>query len=67
MKITKDTFIADALSTGNAQAVAMALKNFGMNCFGCALAKGETIEQAAATHGVDLEMMLAALNAASES
>jgi len=67
MEIKKDTLIAEALSAGNALAVRDALANFGMHCFGCALAKKETIEQAAASHGIDLETMLIALNAASNS
>ena len=35
---------------------------FGMHCLGCAIAHGETVEQAAEVHGIDLDALLAALN-----
>lgn len=65
--ITKEMKIADALEQGNQQAIADALFNFGMHCFGCALAKGETVEEAAMAHGVDIDDMLDALNEAANS
>ncbi len=59
-KITKDTLIADCLQINpNAAEVLLAA---GMHCFGCALAHGETIEQAVAVHGEDLDALLAKLN-----
>ena len=59
-KITKDTLIADCLQINpNAAEVLLAA---GMHCFGCALAHGETIEQAVAVHGEDLDALLATLN-----
>jgi hypothetical protein len=36
-------------------------------CLHCSLAKGETIEEAAFAHGVDIEVMLKALNEAANS
>ena len=62
--ITKDMTIADALEQGNKEAIAESLMAFGMHCFGCAMASGETVEQAAAVHGVDVDEMVAALNVA---
>jgi len=62
--ITKDMLITDALRQGNVDAIAEVLYSFGMHCLGCALARGETIEQAAAVHGVDPDDMVAALNEA---
>ena len=35
-----------------------------MHCFGCAMARGETVEDAAAVHGVDVDELVANLNAA---
>ena len=64
--ITKDMLIADALRQGNTEAMAEVLYSFGMHCLGCALAHGETIEQAAAVHGVNPEEMVAALNEAAK-
>ncbi len=38
------------------------LHEFGMHCFGCAIAAGESLEDAAEAHGIKLEDLLAALN-----
>ena len=34
----------------------------GMHCFGCAMAHGETVAEAVAVHGEDLDALLAKLN-----
>ncbi|MCL2630192.1 MAG: DUF1858 domain-containing protein [Firmicutes bacterium] len=67
MAITKDMLIIDALKQGNVEAMAEVLYGFGMHCLGCKLASGETLEQAAAVHGVDIDLMLEALNEAANS
>ena len=59
-KITKDTLIADCLKI-NPNAVEI-LQSAGKHCFGCAMAHGETIEEAVAVHGEDLDKLLAKLN-----
>lgn len=61
MAITKDMTIAAVLKGGNVEAKAEVLYNFGMHCLGCALATGETIEQAAEVHNIDVEILLKAL------
>ncbi len=59
-KITKDTLIAECLQLNpNAAEI---LLGAGMHCFGCAMAHGETIEEAVAVHGEDLDQLLAKLN-----
>ena len=59
-KITADTKIFDALEINpNAGEILM---SYGMHCLGCALAHGETVGEAAAVHGADLEKMLEELN-----
>ncbi len=59
-KITKDTLIADCLELNpNAPEI---LLGAGMHCFGCALAHGETVEEAVAAHGQELDELLAKLN-----
>ena len=59
-KITKDTLIADCLQINpNAPEI---LLSAGMHCVGCARAHGETVEQAVAVHGEDLDSLLAKLN-----
>ena len=59
-KITKDTLIADCLKYNpNSAAILMSV---GMHCLGCAMAHGETIEEAVFVHGADLDALLAKLN-----
>ncbi len=59
-KITADTLIAECLELNpNAAEI---LLSAGMHCFGCALAHGETIAEAVAVHGKDLDELLAKLN-----
>ena len=59
-KITENTLIADVLEL-NPNAADILLEA-GMHCFGCALAHGETIAEAVAVHGEDLQTLLAKLN-----
>ncbi len=59
-KITADTLIADCLEI-NSNAAEILL-SAGMHCFGCALAHGETVAEAVAVHGEDLEALLKKLN-----
>ena len=59
-KITANTLIADVLQINpNAPEILMAA---GMHCFGCAMAHGESVAEAVAVHGEDLEALLAKLN-----
>lgn len=63
-KITADTLIADCLQLNpNAPDILLAA---GMHCFGCALAHGETVAEAVAVHGEDLDTLLEKLNAGLE-
>ncbi|MCL2628023.1 MAG: DUF1858 domain-containing protein [Oscillospiraceae bacterium] len=58
-QITKDTIIADILSI--APDSAPLFRSIGMNCLGCAMASGETLEQACSAHGVDVDDLLSKL------
>ena len=59
-KITANTLIAECLELNpNAAEI---LLSAGMHCFGCAMAHGETIAEAVAVHGEDLDALLAKLN-----
>jgi hybrid cluster-associated redox disulfide protein len=40
---------------------AQVLFRFGMGCLGCAVARGETVREAAMAHGIPLEELLSAL------
>ena len=58
--ITKDMLIVDVLKIKpQAQQV---FESYRMGCIHCWLAHNETIEQAAATHGVNLDDILSKLN-----
>lgn len=59
--ITKDTIIADILDI--APEKAPLFFEIGMHCLGCAMASGETVEQACAVHDVDVDEFLTKLNA----
>ncbi len=61
MAFSKDMTISEVLKGGNVEAKAEVLYNFGMHCLGCALASGETIAEAAEVHGVDVDLIIAAL------
>ena len=62
MTITKDMLIGEVLKAGE-QTVPVLL-NAGMHCLGCPSAQGETLAEAAAVHGLDVEKLVEDLNAA---
>ena len=59
-KITKDTLIVDCLKINPNSAEI--LQSVGMHCLGCAMAHGETIEEAVFVQGTDLDPLLAKHN-----
>lgn len=61
MTITKDTIIGDVLNI--APQTAPVFMSIGMHCLGCPASRGETVEQACMVHGVDVEDLLAKVNA----
>ena len=61
MKFTADTSIGALLD--NAPEKAELLLEVGMHCLGCPAARMETLEEACAVHGVDVEELLEKLNA----
>ena len=60
-KVTKDTMIGELLQID--ADIAPMLLNIGMHCLGCPSARGESLEMACAVHGVDVEQMVADINA----
>ena len=56
MEITRETLIADIVE--NCPEAMPAFQAIGMHCMGCAMASGETLEQACAAHGVDPDEFL---------
>jgi hybrid cluster-associated redox disulfide protein len=59
MAINADSTIYDLLKEKPESAEV--LFKFGMGCVGCAIARGETIREAAMVHGIPLDELLAAL------
>jgi hybrid cluster-associated redox disulfide protein len=59
-KINKDMTIAEALKLK--PKIAPILMSKGMHCLGCVIAQGETLEQAAQVHGLDVDELMIELN-----
>ncbi|HAE43854.1 MAG TPA: disulfide oxidoreductase [Clostridiales bacterium] len=61
MTISKDMYIGQILREKPESAEI--LFQYGMGCIGCPSSQMETLEQAAAVHGLDLDELLKSLNA----
>ena len=59
--ITKDMTIGELLE--KAPEKADILLEAGMHCLGCPASQGETIEEACMVHGIDVDEIIAKLNA----
>lgn len=60
-EVTKDMLIGDILDADSGTAEFFLY--MGMHCLGCPSARGESLEMACAVHGVDVEQMVADINA----
>ncbi|HEY8423718.1 MAG TPA: DUF1858 domain-containing protein [Clostridia bacterium] len=60
MTITKDMTIYEVLQLDSN--VAPIFYGFGLHCLGCPISSGETLEQAAAAHGFDVDLLVEELN-----
>lgn len=58
--ITKDMTIQSILE--HHEGIAPILMASGMHCLGCAMAHGETLEQACAVHGIDVDALVQQIN-----
>lgn len=59
-KITRETTIGEALKINpNAEAI---LQGFGMHCVHCPMSQMESLQEAGAVHGIDVELMIEKLN-----
>ncbi len=63
-EITKETTIGDALAVN--PNIAYVLMQIGMHCIGCPASMGETREEAAMVHGVDVDELMEHVLAAAE-
>ena len=61
MLATKDMTIQKVIELD--EGTADILMNAGMHCLGCAMAHGETVEQACAVHGIDSDALMNEINA----
>lgn len=59
-EITKNTTIGQALQIN--PNIAPVLMGIGMHCLGCPSAQGETLEEAAMVHGLDVNELMARIN-----
>lgn len=59
-KIEKTTIIGDVLDI--APQTAPLFMSIGMHCLGCPSSRGETVEEACAVHGIDVDKLLAVVN-----
>lgn len=59
-KITKDMIIADIIRVDTG--LIPILLNAGMHCIGCPSAQGETLEEAAIVHGMDVDSIVNEMN-----
>lgn len=59
-EITKDMVIGDILDAD--AGTAMFFFEMGMHCLGCPASRGETVEEACAVHGVDVNELVARIN-----
>ena len=60
VKIEKETIIGSILDV--APQAAPLFFAIGMHCLGCPSSRGETVEEACAVHGVDVDKLLAIVN-----
>ena len=59
-KVAKDMLIGDIIRMD--QGVVPILMQSGMHCAGCPSAQGETLEEACAVHGMEVEGLLEEIN-----
>ena len=61
MEITKDMTIGEIIV--NKPEVAPILMEAGMHCLGCPSARGESLEEAAMVHGMDIDDLMSQISA----
>ena len=60
-KITKDTLIGEALMIN--PDIAPVLMDMGMHCLGCPASQGQSLEEAAMVHGMDIDVLMQQIDA----
>ena len=59
MQVSKDMLIGQLLMVD--EGVAPILMGAGMHCLGCPSAQGESLEEAAMVHGIDIDALMKAI------
>ena len=59
--VTRDMTIGEILVTN--PSVAPVLMEAGMHCLGCPASQGETLEEAAMVHGIDIDSLMQVIEA----
>ena len=62
VQVSKEMTIGEILAIN--PMVAPILMEIGMHCLGCPSAQGESLEEAAMVHGIDVELLVEKINAA---
>jgi hydroxylamine reductase len=62
IEITKDMLVGDIVN--NIEGAAGALMESGMHCLGCPASQSESLENACMVHGLNVDEVLAKVNAA---
>ncbi|MCH3972007.1 MAG: DUF1858 domain-containing protein [Oscillospiraceae bacterium] len=60
MVVTKDSVIGEIMDADNS--TVPYFLQMGMHCLGCPASRGETLAEACAVHGVDVEELVEVLN-----
>ena len=60
-EITKETLIGEALRIK--PEIAPVLMGMGMHCLGCPASQGESLEEAALVHGIDVDELISRIEA----
>ena len=60
MKITADMLVGDVLDAN--PELAKYFLEIGMHCLGCPASRGESVEEACAVHGVDVDELVEKIN-----
>jgi hybrid cluster-associated redox disulfide protein len=60
-EITKETLIGEALRIK--PEIAPVLMGIGMHCLGCPASQGESLEEAALVHGIDVDELISRIAA----
>ena len=59
MEITRDTVIGEIVE--NCPQAMPVFQEIGMHCLGCPASQGETLEEAAMVHGIDVDELMTAI------